>query len=150
MVRARLGDGQRLMALNEIYVGHITHQSSRYQIAFAENSERHSSSGLIVATGTGATGWASSIAKSRVDAPPLPGPLDPDLAFLVREAWSSVATGTSIVSGRIRPGEKLTILSEMNEGGTVFGDGIESDRLELPYGQAVELSCAEEAMRLAS
>jgi len=150
MVSARMSDGQKLVALNEIYVGHITHQSSRYQISFGEQRERHSSSGLIVATGTGSTGWARSISQSRVDAPPLPGPLEPDLAFLVREAWPSVATGTSLVGGRIKPGERLTILSEMNEGGTIFGDGIESDRLELPYGQSVELSRAEEAMRLAA
>jgi NAD kinase len=150
MVSARLADGQRLMALNEIYVGHITHQSSRYQIAFGEKHERHSSSGLIVATGTGSTGWARSIAQSRVDAPPLPGPLEPDLAFLVREAWPSVTTGNHLVDGVIAPGQRLTILSEMNEGGTLFGDGIESDRLELPYGQSVELLRAEQSMRLAS
>jgi hypothetical protein len=85
-----------------------------------------------------------------VDAPPLPGALEPDLAFLVREAWSSVTTGSTLVGGRIKPGERLTILSEMNEGGTLFGDGIESDHLELPYGQTVELSRAEMAMRLAA
>jgi NAD kinase len=150
MVCARISDGQKLVALNEIYVGHITHQSSRYQISFGAERERHSSSGLIVATGTGSTGWARSIAQSRVNAPQLPGALEPDLAFLVREAWPSVATGTSLVGGRIKPGERLTILSEMNEGGTLFGDGIESDRLELPYGQSVELSRADEAMRLAA
>ena len=150
MVRARTSDGQNLTALNEIYVGHVTHQSSRYQIGFHGRSERHSSSGLIVATGTGATGWAKSIATSRVDAPPLPGALEQDLAFLVREAWGSVTTGTSVVGGRIRPGEALTITSEMNEGGTVFCDGIEADHLELPYGQTVELGRAEQVMRLAA
>jgi NAD kinase len=150
MVTARLPDGQSLTALNEIYVGHVTHQSSRYQISFDGKSERHSSSGLIVATGTGSTGWAKSISQSRVDAPALPGPLENDLAFLVREAWASVTTGSTLVGGRIKPGEKLTILSEMNDGGTVFGDGIESDHLDLPYGQTVELLRAETAMRLAA
>ena len=150
MVTARLSDGQTLVALNEIYVGHITHQSSRYRIAFGGEEERQSSSGLIVATGTGSTGWARSIAASRVGAPALPGPLEAELVFLVREAWPSVATGNRIVGGRIVPGERLTVFSEMNEGGTLFGDGIESDRLELPYGQSVTLSRAEQSMRLAS
>jgi NAD kinase len=150
MVCARIADGQTLVALNEIYVGHVTHQSSRYQIAFEDRRERHSSSGLIVATGTGATGWAQSITQSRVNAPRLPAPLAPELAFLVREAWQSVATGSSLVHGIIRPGERLQITSEMNEGGTVFGDGIEADRLDLPYGQTVELTQAEQRMRLAA
>jgi hypothetical protein len=149
MVRARLGDGQELVALNEIYVGHVTHQSSRYRIEFGGKSERHSSSGLIVATGTGATGWAKSISESRKPPPPLPGPLEPDLAFLVREAWASITTGASLTDGRIQPGERLLVTSEMNEGGTLFGDGIEVDRLELPWGQTVELARADKVMRLA-
>lgn len=150
MVRARLGDGQTLVALNEIFVGHRTHQSARYRLAFAGRSERHSSSGLIVATGTGATGWAKSIAHDRAHAPALPGPLEPALAFLVREAWASVTSGDSLTDGRIGVGEALRVTSEMNEGGTVFGDGIEADRLELPFGQTVELGCAEQSMRLAA
>ena len=150
MVRARLGNGQTLVALNEIFVGHRTHQSARYSLAFAGHVERQSSSGLIVATGTGATGWAQSISNDRKHAPTLPGPLEPLVAFLVREAWASVTTGAELVAGRIAPGDALTVTSEMNDGGTVFGDGIEADHLELPFGQTVELGCAEEAMRLAA
>src|SRR5262249_55935491 len=92
MVEARLGNGQTLVALNEIYVGHRTHQSARYRIAFGPRSERQSSSGLIVATGTGASGWAKSVSALRKSAPPLPRPQDAQLVFLVREAWASVAT----------------------------------------------------------
>lgn len=61
MVEARLDDVQRLLALNEIFLGHRTHQSARYRIAVEGANERHSSSGVVVATGTGATGWARSI-----------------------------------------------------------------------------------------
>ena len=57
MAEARLDDGQTLLALNEIFVGHRTRQSARYRIAIGEAEERHSSSGMIVSTGTGATGW---------------------------------------------------------------------------------------------
>jgi hypothetical protein len=36
MVAAKLDDGQTLTALNEIFVGHVSHQSARYTIAWAE------------------------------------------------------------------------------------------------------------------
>jgi NAD kinase len=150
MVEARARDGQTLVALNELFVGHRTHQSARYVIAFGDRRERHSSSGLICATGTGATGWAQSIARGRADAPPLPAPTAPELVFLVREAWPSVRTGTSVVAGLVAPGAAVEITSEMNEGGVVFGDGIEDDRLELPYGQTVALRRAERTLRLAA
>ena len=148
MVRARLSDGLTLVALNEIYVGHVTHQSSRYRIRFLEREERHSSSGLIVASGTGATGWAKSITTTRIAAPPLPGPLEADLAFLVREAWPSITTGAALIAGRMRPGQELTIVSEMNEGGTVFGDGIEADRVAVDWGQRIEIGAASRTLRL--
>lgn len=148
MVSARTSDGQTLLALNEIYVGHRSHQSARYRIAFAGREERHSSSGLIVASGTGATGWARSIALGRRDTPSVPAPTDPELAFFVREAWPSVRTGTSLVGGIVAAGAVLTIDSEMDEGGVAFGDGIEADRLELPYGQVVSLARADRTLRL--
>jgi len=148
MVAARLGDGQRLVALNEIFVGHATHQSARYRIGYRGATERQSSSGLIVTTGTGASGWARSISRGRPTAAPLPGPLDPDLAFFVREAWPSVATGAEVTDGALEPGEALEIVSEMETGGTVFGDGVEVDHLALPFGQSVRVARADETLDL--
>ncbi len=148
MVEARLDDGQRLLALNEVFVGHRTHQSARYRIRFDGRDERHSSSGLIVATGTGATGWARSIHGARRSALHLPGPTDPRLAFLVREPFPSQATGTSIQEGVLRSGAALELQSEMDEDGVLFGDGIETDRVELPWGTRVSVRCAERALCL--
>jgi hypothetical protein len=148
MVEAVTADGQRLTALNEVYVGQRTHQSSRYRVCFAGREERHSSSGLIVCTGTGATGWAKSAALRRQGCAPLPKTTSRDLTFLVREAWPSVVTGTDVVDGTIVPGQALRIVSEMNDGGVVFGDGMESDALDLPWGQVVEVRAAPVALRL--
>jgi hypothetical protein len=45
MVSARLDDGQSLVALNEIFVGHRSHQSARYRLRLGNREERQSSSG---------------------------------------------------------------------------------------------------------
>jgi hypothetical protein len=148
MVEATTPDGQRIVALNEIYIGHKTHQSSRYTLSFDGHNERHSSSGLIVCTGTGATGWAKSVALNRVLSSPLPAPLSDQLSFLVREAWPSVATGTTMLDGRIHAGQELTITSEMNSDGVVFGDGIEQDSVDFPFGQVLTVRVSAMALQL--
>jgi NAD kinase len=148
MAFASLDDGQRILALNEIFVGHRTHQSARYRIRRGEREERQSSSGLIVSTGTGATGWARSIQRDRRADVQLPAASEPALAFFVREAFPSVATGTTITEGRIAGGEALALISEMNDDGVVFGDGIEDDRLALSWGVRATLGVAKETLRL--
>jgi hypothetical protein len=44
----------------------------------------------------------------------------------------------------------LAISSEMNDGGVVFGDGIETDRLEFGWGRRLEVRVAPERLRLVS
>jgi len=148
MVEARLDDGQSLRALNEIFIGHRSHQSARYRLLWQGQEERQSSSGLIVTTGTGATGWASSIQRERGSQLRPPAPTEERLAFFVREAWPSPATGTELTEGSIQSGEVLELISEMDEGGVAFGDGIEADSLQLLWGQRVQVSLAETYMRL--
>ncbi len=147
LVEASTSDGQRLRALNEIFIGHASHQSARYLLLFEEREERHSSSGLIVASGTGATGWARSIALERRDAIPLPGAEDPGLCFFVREAFPSLTTGVSLTQGVLDADGSLELTSEM-ERGVLFGDGLERDCISLPYGQRVTVRAADERLRL--
>lgn len=148
MALARREDGQELRSLNEVFVGHQSHQSARYRIGIEQRRERHSSSGVIAATGTGATGWARSIASQRGIAEPLPAPVDPRLAWFVREPFPSVATGTAVNFGYVEAGTPLLLESEMDEGGVIFADGIESDRLEFLAGQRCEIGLAPERLRL--
>lgn len=153
MVRVALDDGQSLRALNEVFIGHRSHQSARYRIAFAqsdgnESSEKHSSSGIICCSGTGASGWAASIAAAIGCTTPLPKPTEPRLAFFVREAWRSRTTGTSVVRGPVDAGHQLRVTSEMNTGGVVFGDGIEDDFLAFDWGRVATVEVAEDRLRL--
>jgi len=154
MVRARLDDGQHLDALNEVYLGDQGHQSARYRLRppGAAEAERQSSSGLIVATGTGATGWAASLARQCTPPPPLPGPHlsdteQPWLAWFVREAWPSPTTGTHLVQGGLGPDDELTVVVE-SDALVAFGDGLEADRLTATWGQQVSLTVSPRTLHL--
>jgi NAD kinase len=147
MVEAVLDDGQALRALNEIYVGHPSHQSARYRITTPDGStERQSSSGVLVGTGTGATGWCRSVAAERHSTLVLPAPDEPALCWFVREAWPSPATGTSLTEGLVQPAQHLTITAESDL--VVFGDGIEADAVALTWGQQVTLHVAPQRLHL--
>lgn len=148
MALAEREDGQILLALNEVFVGHRTHQSARYTIEVGGTTERHSSSGVLCATGTGATGWARSICEQRKVKKKLPRPSDPRLAWMVREPFPSVSTGVALDFGLLPSDARLVLHSEMAEGGAIFADGIESDALEFLGGQTVTLGRAEKALRL--
>jgi hypothetical protein len=148
MALAQREDGQSLRALNEVFVGHASHQSARYWIQSNGARERHSSSGVIAATGTGASGWARSMVQQRALSHELPTPVDPRLAWLVREPFPSVATGTELSFGYVQQAAPLLIESEMDEGGVIFADGMEGDRLEFLAGQRCQISLAPERLRL--
>ena len=148
MVQAELQDGPSLRALNEVFVGHRTHQSARYEVAVGGESERQSSSGLIVTTGTGGTGWASSIHRATQCELPLPAPTDPDLLLLVREAWPSPTTGADLVAARVDASATAEVVSRMDQGGIVFGDGIESDPLPFDYARRLTIRPADHPLRL--
>lgn len=148
LAECRLDDGQRLLALNEVFVGHVSHQTARYRLEVGRESERQMSSGMIVTTGTGATGWASSICRSLHEPPVLPAPADPALAFLVREPFASPTSGVSLTVGALGAGGSLGVTSEMDSGGVIFADGIEADRIAFGYGMRAEVRVAEERLRL--
>lgn len=99
-----------------------------------------------MASGTGATGWARSIA----DATNLDLPLGIEehaVGFWVREPFPSIATGTRLRAGRIIDAP-LSVVSRMNEGGVIFADGIEQDFIAFDWGRRVDLAVAERRLRL--
>lgn len=61
MAKAVTSDKQELYAVNDLFIGAKSHVSARYQIEFNQKSEMHSSSGIIISTGLGSTGWLKGI-----------------------------------------------------------------------------------------
>jgi NAD kinase len=148
MVTAVTDDGQELTALNEIYLGQPTHQTARYVLRVpGGQAEAQASSGLIVATGTGGTGWCRSAWLERHSSLALPAPAEARLAWFVREAWPSPATGTALTEGSLAGSEALEVTAESDQL-VLFGDGVESDTVPLTWGQTARLRLSSRSLRL--
>ena len=153
MAKATLNDGQTLLAFNDFYIGADSHVSSRYDIEFNGKKERQSSSGILVSTGAGSTGWLSSIFNmtdniSKKTSRTQINWNDDKLIFVVREPFLSKVSQTSVGYGIITQGEKLKITSHMPTKGVIFSDGIEADFLNFNTGSSVEIGIAVEKANL--
>lgn len=166
MAKAVLNNGQCLYAVNDLFIGPKSHGSARYTLAVGDRSERHSSSGVIVSTGLGSTGWFTSLitgataiaasfsgnGRGSHGRSSIPGPRfewDADhLYFTVREPFPSRTSSASLVFGKITQREALRIESHMPERGVIFSDGIEADFLDFNSGSKADVQVADRVGRL--
>src|SRR3989475_4119032 len=66
LAKVTLNTGPTLHAVNDFFVGARTHISACYQIRLGKRVENQSSSGVIVSTGLGSTGWLKSLLTGAV------------------------------------------------------------------------------------
>ena len=158
LAEANLHDGQKLLAFNDLFIGCSSHVSARYTLRAAKQHESQSSSGIIIATGAGSTGWlssvfnmASGIARS-FGGPPPPRPElaweDRKLAWAVREPFASKSSQANLVFGLVNEGQELVVESQMPAGGVIFSDGVESDYLEFNGGTIARISVSRQRAKL--
>ena len=154
---AKLNDGQRILAFNDLFIGASSHISARYKITYNKNTEEQSSSGLIVSTSAGSTGWLSSIFNMAYGVasifekdlkPKRPKLKDNELLFAVREPFQSIRTQTGITAGVIKEQHVLTIESFMTANGVIFSDGIETDFLKFNSGSIATIGIAPETAKI--
>lgn len=147
---AKTNDGQRMLAVNDLFIGPKSHTSARYRLCWDGRQETQSSSGIIVSTGFGSTGWFQSILAGALgvagsESHPLKDGFawhERRLQFSVREPFPSQITGTSLVFGAITPETPLTLESQMPENGVIFSDGIEADYLAFNAGTVATIGLA--------
>ena len=161
LARVRLGDGQQLLAVNDFFIGARSHVSARYELDLGKRHERQSSSGVIVSTGLGSTGWLRSVltgataiaggkSSAQVDSLRAKGFAwdAPRLVFSVREPFPSRWSQAGLVFGEITPESPLRIRSLMPEGGVIFSDGMEADGLDFRSGLEAVIDLAQQRGRL--
>jgi len=171
LAEANLHDGQKLLAFNDLFIGANSHVSARYVLRASRRSEPQSSSGMIVSTGAGSTGWMSSvfnmaagIARSVDEADksvktgtglerPRESRLelkweDRALAWAVREPFISKTSRAELVFGMLPEGQELVIESQMPSGGVIFSDGVEADFLEFNGGSIAHIAVSKQRARL--
>lgn len=158
MAQVTLNNGQCLYGVNDLFIGPQTHTSARYEIRLNHYHEQHISSGIIVSTGLGSTGWfkslitgATGIAQALLGKQQLQTesynshfPWDAAyLRFVVREPFPSKTSTANLVFGQINARQSMHLVSQMAENGVIFSDGIERDFLKFNSGTSAEISLAD-------
>ncbi len=158
MAEIELNDGQKMLAFNDFFIGCRTHVSARYTLQTEEASEPQSSSGVIVATGAGSTGWLSSVFNMARGVTQLAGGTagtstrlrweERRLAWVVREPYASRHSKANLVAGFIDEHCRLQLESMMSGNGVIFSDGIEADGIDFNSGSIATVRIAEQRARL--
>jgi NAD kinase len=169
MAKATLNNGQTLYGVNDLFIGPKSHTSALYQIKIGQHQEQHSSSGIIVSTGLGSTGWfkslvvgATQITKALIKEGKLMKvdssgrmtkhknyydgsfPWNAEyLHFTVREPFPSSTSAATLVFGKITGKKPMLLVSQMAENGIIFSDGIENDFLEFNSGTQATIGIAD-------
>ncbi|MGR9108481.1 MAG: sugar kinase [Gammaproteobacteria bacterium] len=157
IAKVRLNTGETLLGVNDLFIGPRSHGSARYTIRIGDSWEDHSSSGIIVSTGLGSTGWlrsvfagATGIASAltgqslEIEASKARLPWNADyLYFSVREPWPSRNSAARITFGKVTSDNPLRLVSQMAENGVIFSDGFESDYLQFNSGTEAIIGLAD-------
>jgi len=160
MAEAKLNDGQRLLAFNDLFIGPASHISARYRIEFLGQKENQSSSGIIVSTGAGSTGWMSSLINmaNKINESLLKNPVsnkgfqlnwgDSKLLFIVREPFLSKHSQINLTAGVIDASNSLVLESMMPENGIIFSDGVDRDFIKFNSGSIATIGVAPEKAKI--
>lgn len=158
LAQVDLNDGQKMLAFNDFFLGAQSHVSARYVLEAGDQREPQSSSGILVSTGAGSTGWLSSVFNMASGVSRLLGSEtherivlpweDRRLVWAVREPFVSKSSRAELIAGLLEEGRELIVESLMPEGGVIFSDGIESDFLPFTSGTIARIAASSQKANL--
>ncbi|MEO8271164.1 MAG: hypothetical protein ABI557_15690 [Aureliella sp.] len=159
LAEVQLNDGRQMPAFNDFFIGRSGHASARYTLRTGAEAEPQSSSGILVCTGVGSSGWMSSVFNmtrsiagncgTQFDRPTSPTWEERRLDWVVREPFISRHSSADLVFGSLQATDELVVESLMPERGVIFSDGIEQDFLEFNSGTIARISVADRRANLA-
>jgi NAD kinase len=158
LAEVNTNDGQRMLAFNDFFVGCSSHVSARYTLEANSQIESQSSSGVLISTGAGSTGWLSSLFNMTAGFCRFAGERPPEqvklqwedrrLMWAVREPFRSKHSSADLVAGILDDRSELVVGSQMPVSGVIFSDGIESDFLEFNSGSIARFTVSKQRAHL--
>ena len=154
LARAVSDQGDELFSVNDFFIGRSDPGTADYTLICDGIEERHFSSGVIVSTGVGSTGWIRSVSimvqamsghgRSRFDTN-LPRTA-PKLLFAIREPMGRYGH----LFGQVEANQNIELVSNMTEKGVVVCDGILERPMLFTSGTRVMIMPAARFVRLAT
>ena len=137
-------NGRKLpLALSEVFVGaKMNVGMSRYIMNVGSMQFEQKSSGLIVATGAGSTGWYDAAYQTAYGEPDHFAKTQRVAKFIGREMFKGHLTDSSLRHGIIHPGDELIITSLMRNG-IVSTDASEKMMFPIKNGEQVKISLSD-------
>lgn len=121
MLEARLTNCNVPLAMGQYFIGSDDPEGmSTYVIGYRGQTEKQKSSGILIATGAGSTGWYNSIYYDRYKKDGFFPTTERVAKFIVREIQRGRLTNHSLLEGTLEEGEELVIHS-LNRGIGRFG-----------------------------
>lgn len=136
------------LAVGEVFIGAKERLiTSRYSLEFDGKEEEHKDSGLLIATGTGSTGWYRSAASCCHQKAAKFSKSTPEARFISTETYYGSLTGRKLAQGTILPGQKIKITWFAHGKGVVSLDYSPQGRLHyLNRGAQVTVEIADQPL----
>jgi NAD kinase len=120
------------LSVCDLFFGEAERQyMSRYIVNLNGQHEEQKSSGLLVATGSGSSGWYDSAGRFLNAAGDRFPRTAPEARFLITEPYQGRLNGSALLTGVLRPGDVLEVRSLNDSRGLAVSDSLDS----LPFGR---------------